>query len=1552
MSRVLRAFASILAWAIAVPFALWAGTALWIDGPGGAWRFLTVALLVGAIGFLLLRLPRACPRWVAVGFPAAAVLAWWLTLAASNERPWAPEYSRAPAAVWNGNRVTVQNVRNFHYRSETDFDVRYEDRTYDLDRLRAVDLYLNTWGSPHIAHAMLSFVFDDGTLPLCFSIETRREKGEIYSALLGFFRQFELIYVAGDERDLVKLRTNHRKELVRLYRLRTPPKRGRQILRGYLASVNQLSAHPAWYNAATTNCTTDAVRHFSPVAWDSYHDAPCATPWGYDHHPWGAVVHQMLSGDTGTIVGTYEFSCSSQVHNAGFQTLGSMHRYETRGDGPQRTFYYGGSGGSDPGSTVSYPPNAWGPVYNPPEADPQWNGYITLPYKLGRVTDWNNAFTQSRYFRYTGYQIWKEYDFLANPTLAEWQSSPPLVTKITHPDGSSRSWDYTNAGASDPLNSAAILTLDQVWLFSKTDELGNVTTYTRDSLRRVRRIDYPGGASETIAYNNLNQVVSHVLPTGSTTTITYDAFNRQTSVVDSTTGERTDYTYYDAADGHPDWIDLVKTVTDGRARQNGAPYTVKMEYNARHQVTKVHHAATGNSPDPFVTYVYDNYGNCTQITDELGHWKNFAFDEYRRCTAYTESLTGAAWNAQGWVATRTWNWYYDRFNTVNGVLCGFPPSSHIDGQWRIAIGPAFDKDGNRKMSVQYFDANNRVTAVQTGWTCSPSNVWTDGADGETHSVSYDANGNKLSVTDPLGRVTTMGYDNRNRATRVTDPLNHSTYTAYDVANNKTQVTLPDSNLQRWQNYDAFGQAGTFIDERNNVTNVTYLFGPMKKIGSVTTYRDKDGGGTENQPTTFQYDGLGRETLRTFPDQTSEQNWWGYGGELYAHRMRRGAIKHLDFDSRHRERSNWWDAGSDVPNETRVWDDAGRLTSVSNAVSTIDYGYDEASQVFWEGNTIAGSGGRVQTVYYRYPDGGVAHLSYPNGFWTRRDYNARGELVRLGSDDGAGNWGTKTDFAYYADGKPWHTDYPNGFSSTFVYDGGGRVVSTNTSNGNGSYASRTYTRDNRDRITSITKGGASSLNPLENSRGDRFVYDAEGQLTDAWYDAQNPAGTITGWAREDHFVYDALGNRKGNDWLANKPGWAPWTRRDNGLNQVQNWAGGGAANWDDLWNLGNGVLVQDGNFSTWYDALNRPIWYWTSAVPSGTEAHLAYDPLGRCVKRWTSPSADVTSNPATYLYYDGWSLIQEGSSAASVSQIYLHGPRIDQIIARYNYGQNQWYYHHYDARTHCILITNGGGTVTEQYAYDAFGWAWVYNASGVLQNPSVNGVLQPARPASGNRFLFTGREWMADWGVYDYRHRHYHPLLGRFMQPDPKHFGAGDYNLYRYCHNDPINKVDPSGLAPTVIFKAIKWIYKGAKKIGFKSTGTLTEKQALRHRVSGKDVLIEGNSKKTAENAAKTLEEKAINARGQQVKEELLHHPKDAHVKSGNQPHFQSDNAGGHLFYRAASVFAATTYLGDNLLGNTVDFFNPLSAVKDVMDIADDVGLVEMQPREQIREAGK
>ena len=244
----------------------WGALALLFAGPAKApWAQATLAAAYGVGSFAVLLWLRPFWRAFAVwGVGMLAILFWWGALRPSNDLDWQPDVARLAWFGVNGDQLTVHNVRDFDYRSETAFTPRYEDRVYDLSKLRGVDLFMSYWGSPAIAHTIMSWDFD-GSRPLAISIETRKTKSQEYSAVKGFFRQYNIIYVAADERDIVRLRTNYRGEDVYLYRLKATPEQARALLMDYVASMNALVETPEFYNALVDNCTTSIRHHVTRV---------------------------------------------------------------------------------------------------------------------------------------------------------------------------------------------------------------------------------------------------------------------------------------------------------------------------------------------------------------------------------------------------------------------------------------------------------------------------------------------------------------------------------------------------------------------------------------------------------------------------------------------------------------------------------------------------------------------------------------------------------------------------------------------------------------------------------------------------------------------------------------------------------------------------------------------------------------------------------------------------------------------------------------------------------------------------------------------------------------------------------------------------------------------------------------------------------------------------------------------------------------------------------------------------------------------------------------
>ena len=217
---------SLILW-VAVAFAV-----LWLEFKGRIWRALIVLI----------------PIMVGLGY-------WWSTIKPSLNRIWADDVAQTVTGTLSGNSVTLSNVRNFEWRTTTDYTPRWEVRSYQLDQLASVDVFLSYWSNPAIAHTLVSFGFNDGQ-HVVFSAEIRKERHEQFSEIGGFFQEFELAMIAADERDIIRLRTNVRKEDVYRYTLNIAPETRQALFLSYIDNANHLAQTARFYNTITANCTT------------------------------------------------------------------------------------------------------------------------------------------------------------------------------------------------------------------------------------------------------------------------------------------------------------------------------------------------------------------------------------------------------------------------------------------------------------------------------------------------------------------------------------------------------------------------------------------------------------------------------------------------------------------------------------------------------------------------------------------------------------------------------------------------------------------------------------------------------------------------------------------------------------------------------------------------------------------------------------------------------------------------------------------------------------------------------------------------------------------------------------------------------------------------------------------------------------------------------------------------------------------------------------------------------------------------------------------------
>jgi len=322
-------------------------------------------------------------------------------------------------------------------------------------------------------------------------------------------------------------------------------------------------------------------------------------------------------------------------------------------------------------------------------------------------------------------------------------------------------------------------------------------------------------------------------------------------------------------------------------------------------------------------------------------------------------------------------------------------------------------------------------------------------------------------------------------------------------------------------------------------------------------------------------------------------------------------------------------------------------------------------------------------------------------------------------------------------------YLENASSTFFSCDAHRLTAIEHRKGADLLALFAYTLDS---IGNRKSKAVAGLNPL----AENYAYDAADQVTQAKY----------GTARTVAYTYDASGNRQ----LVSDSG-STQSYAANALNQYTS-VGGAAHTYD-----ANGNLIGTSSAAYAYDAQNRLV----SATVNGTVTTFAYDPRNRVVQR-------TANGTITNLTYDGWNLIEERDGTGALQQVYVHGAAVDEILTKVT--TTGAVYYHADGLGNTVALTNETGQLVESTTYDAFGAATIRSASGsVLAASSV-----------ANRFLFTGREWVSDTGIYDYRNRVYSPALGRFLQSDPIRFAAGDVSIYRYCGNNPGSAVDSEGLA--------------------------------------------------------------------------------------------------------------------------------------------------------------
>ena len=952
------------------------------------------------------------------------------------------------------------------------------------------------------------------------------------------------------------------------------------------------------------------------------------------------------------------------------------------------------------------------------------------------------------------------------------------------------------------LNYGGVIFNNEPLLSSVTDDSGRqVLTFEYYSSGKIKTITDFDGRSVGYQYNpngngNLKQFTDQA---GQVTTYTY-GFNGNSPLLDTITNPRGYHTYFTyAGTGH----NLLSECKDNNI--NYTSYSLQTSPNRIITTDARAHATSYINTDATHYSIVDALGNTTVITSDDQDNPLSVTNAYNKTSSYT-------WDGYGNKLTET-----DPYGNITHYA--YEPSIHkvtsrtdandnlttfiyddkgnlleMKDPYNKTITMAYDSYGQ---IVQSTDKNGNITAYEynsTGGITKITRQMGSSPDPDVDlivTMQYNSSGNLSVLTDPRGDSTTFDYDDLDRRIRITDALGNKTEYAYDGNDNVTQVVYKDSSgtvLQTiTKTYDEADRLKTVTDNLNNTTTYDYDL-----VGNVTKITDALG-----KITTFTYDE--RNLLATKTDDDENETIYTYNnvGKLSSIEDANGHITSYSYDDANRLTATTYpNLSQDVIDQ---YDNVGNiLREINRAGQPICHTYDNLN--------------RPHTKTY--PDNSMVSYSYDDGSRLLSVIDANGTIAY--SYDKADRFLSVTDvynkvvtYEYDKAGNRTKLTYPDSTYITYVYDALDRLTNIKNAAG-GDIAVHQY--DALSRRTSLA---------LENGTQTVYSYDVINRLTSLVNKKITPETILSSFG----YSYDAVGNQKTRtiqegtfnydyndiheliqvkdpqnnitaysyDGVRNRTSAEGHNYTTNNLNQYIT---------DGLTNYTydtKGNLTSDGTFTYTYDFENRNIMATDNLT---TTASYTYDYSGRRISK-------AVNGVITKYTYDGADIITEYDSSNTLLQRNVFGRNIDEVLKRTDYtGLTPVdYYYHKDRLGSTVTVSDAQANIVEKYSYDAYGSVTIKDANdNVLSQSNIN-----------NRYLFTGREYDRETGLYYYRARMYSSRIGRFLQPDP--IGYYDSaNLYQYCHNSPINYIDPMGLRKQAIDAKI---LAALIALGFDVSGGLT-----------------------------------------------------------------------------------------------------------------------------------
>lgn len=920
-----------------------------------------------------------------------------------------------------------------------------------------------------------------------------------------------------------------------------------------------------------------------------------------------------------------------------------------------------------------------------------------------------------------------------------------------------------------------------------TDGNNQFTTYRWDTLGRV--IEKTGnccGYTSRLEYDEDDNVVRSEDANGNVTTCTYDGNGNMLSLTDPL-GYTERYTY--TTDGYNN----IATYTD----KNGHQYT--FGYDTHGNLTSI------NGPlGSQVLMNYDIYGQPISVTDARGNSLTYGYDEYGNRNQITDAAGNSAlltYSPFGMVKTEvspkgeTTHYNYDRLDRQISVVDPLGNTTSF----------SYDTRGN---VVLVTDANNHGTMITYNALCDPLTVVN--AEGDSVKYVYNARQKVIKKIVSPTRITHYMYDDRDRVVAEVDPHGDTTRFSYDGLGNIIAMWLPNGREISYSYdamsrliessdqygvigktvYDAYGNVlvsisangdsthyaydalRQLISERNakgemqhysydvngnlashadamgrmmtySYNNIDELISETDAMGNTTTFTyDPDGNlssvtDANGNTTSYRHDANDNLVQITFANGNSHHTKYDGVGNSVEERDENGNTVVSAYDGADRlVRRTYPDGSADVYSYTSTGD---MLTAV-NTSANIQFAYTADGMLASE--TLNG----MSTSYQYDTRQNTVHITYPGGRSIVEKYDMRNRLVNI-VEDGV----TIASFSYDGDNYLHTRSYRNGTTATYTFDEAKRLVGLTDAPGVIDYA-MTYDADGNM---------TAKINNRDASRSETYQYDPLHRLV-GYKKGAYAASQIPNPTEQIQYALDASGNR-----TSVSTGAASTSYSHNATNAYTQ-VSGVAYQYD-----ANGNMTHDGTLSYQYDYRNN-----IKSVDGGSTATYLYDALNRRIGK-------RTATDTTWFYYSGYKLLEERDAAGEVKATYIVGRGVDNVV-QMRRGGNDYYYH----RNHLgsiVAITDSMGAVVERYEYDPYGNTVITSPAGTIRQES----------AIGNRYMFTGREYDTETGLYYFRARTMVPQLGRFMQADPLLY-VDSYNYYTYVDNMPLKYIDADGNRNVVV----------------------------------------------------------------------------------------------------------------------------------------------------------